>query len=249
MSFKDLLKHNIVARKTIGFLRRLECKRLAKKRGSPFDGDRIISSMVEFLLDDCGVKCFVESGTYLGYTSGFIASRQPNLPVVTIESNPDYFVPSQKVLRKYANVRSVLGDSPTVISELSKNGFKGLPLFFLDAHWYSYLPLPEELRNIGEYLHDAIIIIHDFQVPGKDYGFDVYNGKSIGMEMLSANINKNKSYEIYLPCYSSEQAYGVHPKPHKSLRGYAIIFQEAGEAAKSFASSEYAKWCVRGDLK
>ena len=86
------------------------------------------------------------------------------------------------------------------------------------------------------------MVIHDFQVPGKDYGFDVCKGQSIGIEMFSANIDKDKRYQIYFPCYTYEQAYGVLPKSNQQLRGYAIVFQGAVDGAEHFANSEYARW-------
>lgn len=37
-------------------------------------------------------------------------------------------------------------------------------LYFLDAHWEDYLPLPDEIRAIRP--GTGIIVIHDFTVPG-----------------------------------------------------------------------------------
>ena len=69
------------------------------------------------------------------------------------------------------------------------------------------------------------------------------------MEMLAANINKRKNYQVYFPNYTYEQAYSVLPKPNQQLRGYAIIFQGAGEVAEHFGASENIQWFVRGTLQ
>jgi predicted O-methyltransferase YrrM len=249
MAAKDLLKRNRIIKSIVRALRRIECKRIARRGGRPFNGDQIMTRTVDFLLTECDVKSFIETGTYLGQTCRYFASRYPHLPVITVESNPDFFDASRSVLRQYANVKSILGDSAVTVSKLVQDGVEGLPLFFLDAHWYDYLPLPDEIRSIGRHLTDAIMLIHDFQVPGMDYGFDVCKGQAIGIEMLAANIDKGKSYQICFPCYTYEQAYGVLPQPTQQLRGYAIIFQGAREAAELFAASEYAQWYVRGDLQ
>jgi hypothetical protein len=108
------------------------------------------------------------------------------------------------------------------------------------------LHLPDEIQCIGNYLNDAIMVIHDLQVSGKDYGFDVCKGQFIGIEMFSANIDKDKRYQIYFPCYTYEQAYGVLPKSNQQLRGYAIVFQGAVDGAEHFANSEYARWYTHG---
>jgi len=191
---------------------------------------------------ECYVKHFVETGTYLGHTCRNIASHHPYLPITTIESNPDFYNASQIVLQKFSNVKSILGDSAVTVSKIIQDGIEGLPLFFLDAHWYDYLPLPDEIRSIGRHLNDAIMLIHDFKVPNMDYGFDVCKGQSIWIEMLAANIDKDKSYQIYFPCYTYEQAYGVLPKSNQQLRGYAIVFQGAVNISEHLANSEYARW-------
>ena len=249
MTVKDLLKRNKIIKSTVRAVRRLQYRRMAQAGGRPFNGDQIITRTVDFLLTECDVKSFIETGTYLGQTCRYFASRHPHLPVITVETNPDFFDSSQSVLRQYANVKSILGDSAVTVSQLVQDGIEGLPLFFLDAHWYDYLPLPDEIRSIGHHLTDAIMVIHDFQVSGMDYGFDVCKEQAIGIEMLAANIEKSKNYQIYFPNYTYEQAYAVLPQPNHQLRGYAIVFQGAREAAERLAASEHVQWFVRGDLQ
>jgi len=248
MIVKDLLKRNKIIVSIVRALRRLEYRRMARTDARPFNGDHVMARTVDFLLTECDVKFFIETGTYLGQTCRYLASRHPHLPIITIESNPDFFDSAQSVLRRYANVKSILGDSAVTVSQLVQDGIEGLPLFFLDAHWGDYLPLTEEIHSIGLHLTDAIMVIHDFQVPGMDYGFDVCKGQAIGIEMLAANINKSKSYQVYCPIYTYEQAFSILPKPNQQLRGYAIIFQGAWKSAERFAASEHVQWYFLGDL-
>jgi hypothetical protein len=248
MTVKDILKRSRIIKKIVTHYRRIGYRRMARSEGLPFNGDQILTRTVDFLLTECCVKHFVETGTYLGHTCRYIATHHPYLHISTIESNPDFYNASQIVLPKYGNIESILGDSTMSVSRIVQDGIDGLPLFFLDAHWYDYLPLPDEIRSIVNHLSDAIMLIHDFQVPDMDYGFDVCKGQSIGIEMLAANMDKDKSYQIYFPSYTYEQACGVLPKPNQKLRGYAIIFQGAREAAERFATSENVNWYVRGDL-
>lgn len=240
MTVKDILKRSRIIKKIVTYYRRIGYRRMARAEGTPFNGDQILTRTVDFLLMECYVKQFVETGTYLGHTCRYIASHHPYLPITTVESNPEFYNASQVVLQKYGNVKSILGDSAVTVSKIV-DGIEGLPLFFLDAHWYDYLPLPDEIRSIGHHLNDAIILIHDFKVPSMDYGFDLCKEQSIGIEMIAANMG-HKKYQIYFPCYTYEQAYGVLPKSNQQLRGYAIVFQGAVDGAEHFANSEYARW-------
>ena len=249
MTVKDYLKRSKSITSIVRALRRIEYRRMARTVGQPFNSDQILTRTVDFLLTECNVKSFIETGTYLGHTCRYIASRHSHMPVSTVESNPDFFDASQRVLCQYRNVTSFRGDSAVMVSQFVQDGIEGLPLFFLDAHWYDYLPLPDEIRSIGHYLTDAIMVIHDFQVPDMDYGFDVCKGQAIGIELLAANIDKSKNYQIYFPNYTYEQAYSILPQPNQQLRGYAVIFQGARKAAERFAASEYVQWFVRGDLQ
>lgn len=246
---KESLKRIKIIKNLVRAIRRVEYKRLVRMERMPFDGDRIMTQTIEFLLKNCEIKAFIETGTYVGQTCRYIASQYPHLPITTIENNPDIFDATQSVLRPYSNIKSILGDSAATIAQLMQNGINGLPLFFLDAHWYDYLPLPDEIYSIGQHLADAIMVIHDFNVPNMDYGYDICNGNPIGIEMLVANINKNKNYRVYFPHYTYQQAYNILPKSNQKLRGYAIVFQEAQEAAERFVTSQHIQWYIRGNLE
>lgn len=249
MTIKVRVKRNPIFRSVMRAIRSPGYRRMARAGGPPFNGDQILTRTVDFLLSECGVKQFIETGTHLGYTCRYFAARHPGLPFLTIENNPDFYDASQTVLRKYQNVKAVLGDSAQVISKLVQTGIHGLPFFFLDAHWYDYLPLPDEIAMIGNQVLDAVMVIHDFQVPSMNYVFDAYKGQSIGIGMLAASINKGKNYQIYFPNYTYERAYNVLPNPDRQLRGYAIVFQGASACAERFVASEHIRWYVRGDLQ
>lgn len=49
-------------------------------------------------------------------------------------------------------------------------------LIYIDSHWHGTpCPLKDELKLISELEIKPIICIHDFKVPGKDFGFDAYD--------------------------------------------------------------------------
>jgi predicted O-methyltransferase YrrM len=239
---KSVYSRSPVFQSAMFLIRRPGCRRMARAQGLPFNGDKYLIDLTEFLIQ-CGVTTFVETGTYLGHTCRYIAYRHPELSVITVESNPNYFDASKTVLKSYSNVRVIKGDSAKEIERFVKYNRLGLTLFFLDAHWYDFLPLPDEIRKISTYKSKAILIIHDFQVPGRsDLGFDTYKGQVIGIEMLYQSLIKGRTYHVFLPNYTYIQAYANPVSAGKELRGYAIVFIDAPEALDEFAKSEYGRW-------
>jgi hypothetical protein len=77
-----------------------------------------------------------------------------------------------------------LGNSPTVLKQLltSWPSDKKI-LFYLDAHWYDYWPLNDEMMEIAKIAsvrNNCIIIIDDFKVPGRaDVPFDSYKDQPL----------------------------------------------------------------------
>lgn len=75
---------------------------------------------------------FVESGTFLGWTTQNAASVFPH--VYTIELSQDIYQKAYTALQKFPQVTSYLGDSavvlPTILSRI-----QGKALFWLDAHY------------------------------------------------------------------------------------------------------------------
>lgn len=65
--------------------------RFAIGRITPFHGDQILLHALGRLIDLADIKAFVETGTYLGFSSYYLASRYPGIDVTTIEFNSDYY--------------------------------------------------------------------------------------------------------------------------------------------------------------
>ena len=120
---------------------------------------------------------FVETGTFLGETTEYMALMYPNMKIITSEINPRYFEFSKNVLSKYPNIEMFLENSVNVIEKLDEK--YNCPFFYLDAHWEQDVPLKKELKNINR----GIVCIHDFDIGVKNYGYDTYG-----------NIPFNKDY-------------------------------------------------------
>ncbi len=155
-----------------------QLRRYAK--GAAFGGDPFLKEMVISLSKTKMISSCVETGSFRGDTTLFLAKVFPDIFKYSIEINDEYFRESAWRVRNYKKSILIKGSSPTEIKKLIKDNTLGdLPLFFLDAHWNDYCPTKDELLLISE-INKAIIIIHDFEVVGQpEYG--VYRPKGIAV--------------------------------------------------------------------
>jgi predicted O-methyltransferase YrrM len=169
-----------------------------------FEGDPHVLPVIEKLAKKNKVGVIIETGTFFGNTTAKFAEL--GLPVVTIESQSKQFAAAYKNLKakgydvdKYQDgtIWMVNAHSQDVLGQVIDNTGQDSILFYLDAHWESHLPLLNELDHIAKSGVKAVIVIHDFQVPNKDFGFDVYGGHPLNYEFI-----KDKLEAIYPKGYN-----------------------------------------------
>ena len=150
----------------------------------PMNGQERRQELVESMIARCRIGRIVETGTYRGDTTVWLARF--GLPTITIEINPRWFEFARLRLRKLKHVIPCLGDSVEVLKDLvPRLADKEAPtLFYLDAHWRERLPLREELELITRHFAKSVVVIDDFEVPGDPgYGFDDYGpGKRLALD-------------------------------------------------------------------
>jgi len=132
----------------------------------------------------------IETGTHKGFTTRFLSQIFDS--VYTIEGDSHYYQLSKTLLRDQTNIRFILGNSPTVLKTLLPV-LKGNRLFcFLDAHWYKYWPLLDEIEEISKTHHDnCVIAIDDFKVPGRDdISYDKYGEFECSYEYVQEKLSK-----------------------------------------------------------
>ncbi len=195
-------------------------------RGAAFGGDPFLKKMVVNLSKLDIITSCVETGSFKGDTTLFLAKVFPNIFKYSIEISDEYFRESAWRVRDYKKSKLIKGSSPVEIKKLIKdNDLGNLPLFFLDAHWNDYCPTKDELLLISK-INKAIIIIHDFEVIGHpEYGLYRPKGISIGIgfEYISSFLKGN--YNYLSPNYEARNAYeNVAPT------GYVLLFQNFGNA-------------------
>jgi hypothetical protein len=138
----------------------------------PFEGDTYIKQEIIKLRDIHALKLCVETGTQYGSTTLELHDIFKN--VCTIEADEKHFNLAKERF-KGLNIYPHLG-----LSTDSLNAMRFLDdiFYYLDAHGGDIggCPLKNELEAIASNEHKNVCIaIHDFKVPGKDFGFDTYD--------------------------------------------------------------------------
>jgi len=186
------------------------------------------------LLNEGEIKHIVETGTYLGDTSAYMATTS-GVPVSTCEQNKKLYSLAKLRLKDMPLVTLFNLDSRVFLKNLSqdKKFTESECFFYLDAHWGKDLPLKEEISIIASCWDKFIIMIDDFKVPDDNgYIHDSYGTlKYINMPMLKSKYNlscyfpsKPSTEEIKPPTgcvvLGKEDHYGSRLRRVKSLRFY-----------------------------
>ena len=160
---------------------------------------------ISLLISSGNCTSIVETGTFQAESTRFYARAFQGIPVYSCDVMEDFVSKAQQVLEGFPNAYVKKSSSPEFIRGLVAGKMLGdNPFFFLDAHWYDYLPLKDELREILT-LGKGIICIHDFKVPDESaFGYDVYAGSAIDVEMVMSVLRETEiPFRIYFPPSSS----------------------------------------------
>ena len=231
----------------VGLYSFLKCKSITVGRGGGgFHGDILFQSLVDLIISLLPISSFIETGTYLGESTAYVSRRWRNLTIFTCEINDEFFSRARQRLKTFKNTKLSQTSSPEYIKQLvSSNCIGSLPLFFLDAHWYDYWPLQDEVKLISLSCPTAVVIIDDFEVPGRpEFKYDVggggskeFSGKMVidqkicSLALIKGALSEKNTYRALQPCYSVRDAFG---KRRGELRGHIIIFQNLQEEFQSF---------------
>jgi len=183
--------------------------------------DKYAVAKVKELIKNYGVRTVVETGTWQGEGALGFSSLMDN--VYTIEINLDYFKESQENIKRAGynqlgvtsiyvkgtkKITFLLGNSPEVMESIIE-WLEEPILFFLDAHWLEYWPLLDELKVIRR-RPNSLIIIDDFKVPGKPFGYDTYHGKRLDWNLLNEHLAAiNPDYRIFFNKEASGDYRGI----------------------------------------
>jgi len=155
-----------------------------------FNGQAHRKQIFRDLLSEFEFDAILETGTWIGNTTGYMAETS-GLPVYTTEYNDRFYSLAKLRLRHINNITFMLSDSREFLRKMAASNLSAKKLFiYLDAHWYEDLPLAEEIEIICANFQDFVILVDDFEVPGDaGYGYDNY-GK-----------NKALTYKQFSPLF------------------------------------------------
>ena len=154
----------------------------------PWNGDGYLAAEVLRLKEAHNIMSAIETGTCLGSTMIWLGEQFA--AVDTVEVNDAFRTIAQdRGLAHFENnapwITSHAGESVEMLKKVSA-GF-----YFLDAHWGEHCPLLDELDAIAAAKVKPCIIIHDFQVPGTDFGFDrMPDGRPFDLDLIRAHLDR-----------------------------------------------------------
>jgi predicted O-methyltransferase YrrM len=139
-----------------------------------FNGQTQRRKLVERLFQSCHFELFIETGTFIGLTSSYVARKFPVINIITCELNPWNYRIAHNNLSHLPNIEIKLDNSvQTIANYISGRDCKKITFFYLDAHWGIDNPLKKELDLIFTHFDKYVILIDDFEVKGQpDYGWD-----------------------------------------------------------------------------
>lgn len=181
--------------------------------GGPFNGQKARQELFRHLLKTCRPRVIIETGTYLGISTEYIAELS-QVPLFTVEIDARKYGFAKMRLRRRRNVQLSCGDSRKFLSnvlEITKERYTGSTvLLYLDAHGYEDLPLEEEISIIFSSTDRAIVLIDDFQVPyDPGYGYDDYgDGKALTAQYIAGNVGRYKLAQFF-PAIRSDSESGA----------------------------------------
>lgn len=200
-----------------------------------FNGQKIRKSIFKELFNTFSFEAIIETGTYTGNTSGYMA-KTTSLPVFSCEANKLLSSIAKRRLLGIDNINCYVMDSREFLRSLSTQEVSNKRVFiYLDAHGHDDLPLKQEIEIICRTWKDFVIMIDDFQVPGDaGYGYDSY----VGNQVLSMNnflpVFLKNSLIPLIPALPSSEETGAK-------RGSVILVKNGGDIAEKLGKLTFLK--------
>lgn len=185
-----------------------------------FHGDEYLLALVDALVDE--VDFFVETGTNVGSTLRYVASRWPEVECLSCESDNEAFETALRATRLLGNANVYNEDSVTFLERIGRERadlFDRKGLFWLDAHGYGFeWYLREEVNFVTRNFPHAFVLIDDFLVPEAPwFGFDEYDDQVCSFEYIRDAIHEEEEYCVWYPAYRERTS------RHHPLCGWGLL--------------------------
>jgi len=113
----------------------------------------------------------------------WVGKNYPDLPIETVEVDAGFFEKARDNLAQFPNARIAHGDSRDFIRanvydylrelEHESPHVEGVPMFWLDAHWWPPVPLKDECAEVAK-IPRYVCLIDDFSCWGPDFEGDIF---------------------------------------------------------------------------
>jgi hypothetical protein len=218
----------------------LDSPRFVPGETAGFNAQRHRKKVFVDLLGAFNFAEIVETGTFVGDTTGYLATTAP-ARVFTCETSPTFLSLARSRLNGLPHIRFTLGDSRQFLrslfaDELAPARLSNPVFFYLDAHWEDDLPLADEIGIIAQNLKEYVIMVDDFQVPGDPgYGWDDYGGK------------KALNLATFKPCFDQWKLLPFFPNlpaPQETgLRRGCVVLAPRGRIGEKLAGLASLRVC------
>ena len=198
----------------------MKIENLKLNYGCAFHDDKHLLSIVSDILVESDY--FIETGSWEGDSTGFVADNFPNIVCATCEPDLGRYTTTVNALKHFKNVHTYNICSPEIfqkIPELDQNMYNKTCTFWLDAHgWGFKWPLKEEIAFITKNFKKCYILIDDFKnpyVPQMEY--HQYEGQYCTWDYIKGDVVNSQDFEVWYPTYTQ------HTSRCNGLVGWTVI--------------------------
>ena len=145
--------------------------------------DPPLERLIRHAIDTVSPCAFIETGSHMGWTSMWVCRNYPALSVETVEVDPGFYEKARENLEQFPNARIVRGDSRDFVKDIVYDQLRdleavspsvaGVPMFWLDAHWWPPVPLKDECAEVAK-LPRYVCFIDDFSCWRPDFSGDTF---------------------------------------------------------------------------
>lgn len=176
--------------------------------------DAKLLTLLATMIEIRDITTVVETGIDWGGSTRYFAQLVPY--VFGIDNDPKRIAAFQREIAEdsLTGIELIQQNSPEALRDLCSSLDVDHTLFFLDAHWFAYWPLLDEIDAIPR--GQGVIVLHDIQVPNcPSLGYDRYDGHDLTYAYVQDALTAwSPTHRVD---YNDESAEG-------SRRGAAIIY-------------------------
>lgn len=172
------------------------------KYNNAFNEDTILQNTFAKLVETYKPELILETGTHRGETTEFLCDF--GIPVISTEINQGFYDGTKARIGRLHNLVMLLGDSAVALEQNFSLIQDKKILMFLDSHCLNDRVLERELVLFKRLKYKPVMVIHDFFVPNKDFGYDSWDGYRYDFEAFKSYFEDLYGKDKYQYQYNSE---------------------------------------------